>query len=83
MELFENADNYAVHPHLVETKNKKYFAKNNAFAETVSGHALHNFSPKEDNKGDCIQDEAIHMCMLREYSSFVCMMPLSSVLDKN
>ena len=66
----------------VETENKKYFAKNNAFAETVSGDALCNFSPKDDSKADCIRDEAIHMCKLREYSSFVCMMALSSVLDR-
>ena len=82
IELFQNADYYAVDPHLVETENKKHFAKNNAFGETVSGDTLHNFSPKDDNKADCIRDEAIHMCKLREYSSFVCMMALSSVLDR-
>ena len=80
IELFENADYYAVYPHLVETKS--ILQKTTPLPKLSAVMLLHNFSPKDDNKADCIRDEAIHMCKLREYSSFVCMMALSSVLAR-
>ena len=71
IEVFNNADYYASHPHLTATKEQGYFCKDNSpFTITVSDNALTKFCPKTNNKEDCIKQEAIIMCALKEYAAF-------------
>ena len=83
IEIFNNADYYASHPHLTATEEQGYFCKDNSpFTITISDNALTKFCPKTNNETECIRQEAIIMFTLKEYASLVGVMVLSSVLGR-
>ena len=85
IELYTNADFYANHPQLgrAERVSQGYLTKSKtAFTLTVSDEAFSScFCHEKNNKADCIRKEAMVICSLKEFASFVCMMALSSVLN--
>ena len=80
-ELYENSNYYAYHPILLDAeKNGPFYSSKTPLSLTVSDEALKVFDRKLNNKIDCMREEAKLLCDPREYSSFSCMLAMSSVL---
>lgn len=80
-ELYENANYYADHPILLQAeKNGPFYSSKTPLSITVSDEALDVFDRKLNNKVDCMREEAKLLSNPTEYSSFSCMLAMSSVL---
>ena len=80
IELYQNASYYSSHP-LVKQQHSKGAFKNkaNAFAMCLSDAALDGFRKEDPNSA--ILAEAVNNAHNHQFSSFLCLLSLSSVVN--
>ena len=79
-ELYVNSDFYASHPVFknLETNHSKIFSMSKLLNICVSSLSLESGLVS----GELIREEAFIMCKDKQYSSFLCVLALSTVIDK-
>ena len=80
IELYRNAQYYSCHPLVAQQHNKGAFnSRGNAFAMCLSDFALNSLT--KDDPSKAVLAEAYNNAHNHQYSSFLCMLSLSSVLQ--
>lgn len=84
IELFSNQEFYAFHPYVKE-KSHLFYSDNTAFSATVSDDALADGFDRNDasTRTAVVRREALRTAVNGTFSSFLCMLALSSVTGMN